>query len=181
MATIKKGKKFHGIASVAVIMGSQGPEKTQASDIVFSPIKQSEIKYLIYEKLDTGETCETAWKDFWLRTMSNSLSCAEQGDPLAAMQDILEKEKRQIVFQVSGLENIFRDVENDPVQQAAIRALCQGVTNILRELPDNRIGLLVFIEKDLVKSAIKQNFGQFEALCKALPLAKLEEKKHGDV
>ena len=55
--------------------------KTQVSDIVFNPLKQSEIKDLIHAKLEAGETGETVWKNFWLRIMSDSLSCREQEDP----------------------------------------------------------------------------------------------------
>ena len=80
------------------------------------------------------------------------------------------QKNEQILFQIDGLEDIFQNVDKDPVRQIAIRALCQGVTNTLRELPHNRIGLLIFIRKDLVRSAIKQNFGQFEALYKTFEL-----------
>jgi MinD-like ATPase involved in chromosome partitioning or flagellar assembly len=139
-------------------------------DIVFNSRRQSDIKDLIHSRLEAKETGETVWKNFWLRMMSDSMSCGEQEDPLAAMQDILQEKNEQILFQIDGLEDIFQNVDKDPVQQIAIRELCQGVTNTLRELPHNRIGLLIFIRKDLVRSAIKQNFGQFEALYKTFEL-----------
>lgn len=139
-------------------------------DIVFNLLKQSDIKDSIYGRLEAKETGETVWKNFWLRIMSDSMSCGEQEDPLTAMQNTLQEKNEQVVFQIDGLEDIFQNVGKDPVQQTAIRALCQGVTNALRELPDNRIGLLIFIRKDLVKSAIRQNFGQFEALYKTFEL-----------
>lgn len=142
----------------------------QVPSIVFNTLKQSKIKELIDGQLKAKETGETVWKDFWLRIMSDSLSCGEQEDPLTAMQNTLQEKNEQIVFQIDGLEDIFQNVGKDLVQQTAIRALCQGVTNALRELPDNRIGLLIFIRKDLVMSAIRQNFGQFEALYKTFEL-----------
>ncbi|MCD4675671.1 MAG: ParA family protein, partial [Desulfobacula sp.] len=98
-------------------------------DIVFNLLKQSDIKDSIYGRLEAKETGETVWKNFWLRMMSDSMSCGEQEDPLAAMQDILQEKNEQILFQIDGLEDIFQNVDKDPVQQIAIRALCQGVTN----------------------------------------------------
>jgi len=144
--------------------------RRQLPDMVFNPIKPSDIRDRIHAKLVEKETGEFAWKRIWLSIMADSLSCGKAEDPLAAMQDALLKSNAHVVFQIDGLEDIFHNVGTDQVEQTAIRALCQGVTNALRELTDNRIGLLIFIRKDLVRSSIKQNFGQFEALYKTFEL-----------
>ncbi|MDM8548926.1 hypothetical protein QUF72_02565 [Desulfobacterales bacterium HSG2] len=138
--------------------------------ILFNEIRQSEIRARIDEKKASKETNETVWKDFWLRLMADALSCGEENNPLKAIQKVLTKKDENVIFQIDGLEDQFQNIRNDPVEQTAIRALCQSVTEALQELPDNRIGLIIFIRKDIARSAIKQNFGQFEARYKAFEL-----------
>ncbi len=138
--------------------------------IPFNLITQDEIRARMDEKKGSGGTNETVWKDFWLKLMADALSCGKEDHPLKAIQKTLAEKDQKVIFQIDGLEDHFQYIRNDPVEQTAIRALCQSVTEALQELPDNRIGLIIFIRKDIVRSAIKQNFGQFEARYKAFEL-----------
>ncbi len=138
--------------------------------IPFNHITQDEIRARIDEKKDSGKTNETIWKDFWLKLMADALSCGDEDNPLKAIQKVLAEKDEKVIFQIDGLEDQFQNIRNDSVEQTAIRALCQSVTEALQELPDNRVGLIIFIRKDIVRSAIKQNFGQFEARYKAFEL-----------
>ncbi len=129
-----------------------------------------EMRDQIAETKELAKNDMSAWRKTWFRLMARTLGCDTGDDPLRSMQQLLAKEDTRIIFLIDGLENIFRDTGEDQIEQTAIEALCRDVINALREWPDNRIGLLVFIRKDLAKSSIRQNFGQFEALYKNLEL-----------
>ena len=143
---------------------------TKRNVMDFIPLTRREIETQIDEQREISKDNLSGWREFWLQLMARSLSCGSAPDPLAAMQERLAEHDTRIVFQIDGLEDHFQNIGKDPVEQAAIRALCQGVMEALQEWPGNRIGLLIFIRKDLVKSAIQQNFGQFEARYRSLEL-----------
>ena len=130
----------------------------------------SEILDYISKTRQSANTDKSAWRKSWFSLMATVMGCETSGDPLRAMQQLLSDENRSIVFQIDGLEYIFQNTGEDPVEQTAIEVLCRDVANALREWPDNRIGLIVFIRKDLAKSSIRQNFGQFEALYRNIEL-----------
>lgn len=136
----------------------------ETGKIEFKPVLSNEIEDRLAARKQDNSTDASVWRKFWINLMASSLSCEkDSANPLEAMQKMLSEKNSRIVFLIDGLEDIFQDAASDRVEEAAIRSLCQGVINNLEEWPDNRIGLLVFIRKDIVKSAIKQNFGQFEA------------------
>ncbi|MCP4218449.1 MAG: hypothetical protein GY765_27685 [bacterium] len=129
-----------------------------------------QIENLINKQKDTGLSDTTSWRNFWFRMMADSLSCPDSENPLEAMQALLKKKDKRVVFLVDGLEDYFREVAKDKVQQAAVEALCLSMVGALQDCRDNRIGLLIFIRKDIAKSAITQNFGQFESRFRTLEL-----------
>ena len=129
----------------------------------FVTLTMREVETQIDRQRDSAKDNLSGWREFWLQLMARSISCGSAPDPLAAMQKRLAENDTRIIFQIDGLEDRFQNIGKDPVEQAAVRALCQSVLEALQEWPGNRIGLLIFIRKDLVKSAIQQNFGQFEA------------------
>lgn len=138
--------------------------------LAFKPLTGREIETQIDKQRVSGKDNLSGWREFWLQLMAQSLSCGSAPDPLAAMQERLAEHDTRVVFQIDGLEDRFQNIGKDTVEQAAVRALCQSVLEALQEWPGNRIGLLIFIRKDLVKSAILQNFGQFEARYRSLEL-----------
>jgi cellulose biosynthesis protein BcsQ len=145
-----------------IVNDCQQNVKGSTKGILFQPLKTREIEDLIEHNKRSGEKDISSWREFWLRLMAKPLSCENEVDPLATMQKVLAESDIRIVFQIDGLENHFQDIGSSRVEQTAIEALCRSVVDTIQEWPDNRIGLLIFIRKDLVRSAIKQNFGQFE-------------------
>ncbi len=129
-----------------------------------------DIEQLIDNQKKNGAEDRSSWRDFWIKIMASVLGCENEENPLAAMQNILAEKKKRLVFLIDGLEDQFQYISSNKVEQTAIQALCQSVISSLQEWPDNRIGLLVFIRKDIVKVSIKQNFGQFESLYQAFEL-----------
>ncbi len=118
-----------------------------------------------------GLTDEIGWRDFWLQMMAQTAGIADGiPDPLLALQDKLEKANRYLTFTVDGLEDWLPGAQTEKVQQAAILGLCLSVLEKLIGLPNRRVGLVVFIRKDLPQAVLKQNFGQFERLHEAYEL-----------
>jgi hypothetical protein len=112
----------------------------------------------------------TGWKNFWIGLMARFMSCETATDPLEAMQAILEKKDARLIFLFDGIEDLFKDIINDKVHQTAVQSLCLNVINAVREWPGNRVGILVFVRKDIVRSSITQNFGQFHSRFKDLEI-----------
>ncbi|MGE5343302.1 MAG: KGGVGR-motif variant AAA ATPase [Candidatus Omnitrophota bacterium] len=139
-------------------------------EINFKILTNREVESWIDQEKKKKNSDASSWRDFWFQLMARSLACEEADDPLAMMQKRLTETNTRIIFQIDGLENYFQNTGTDEVEGAAIRALCQSVVEAIREWPDNRIGLLVFVRKDIVRASIKQNFGQFESLYRSLEL-----------
>lgn len=114
------------------------------------------------ELFDPLKGTEVEWKHFWRQLILESTGIGvESLDELQSY--LLDKDKR-VVFIIDGLEEIFQNITTESKERIAIRALVQGIVNELRSIPDSRIGLLVFIRRDLAMNAIEQNWGQFYSL-----------------
>ncbi|GAB7389203.1 ParA family protein [Bacillaceae bacterium] len=110
-----------------------------------------------------GVVSEFEWRDFWLSAMGKAVGYEAEADLWKIDQHLKAKGKR-VTFVVDGLEDIFTKITESEPQQKAVRALCQGIVSLIREIPDSNIGLIVFVRKDIVQHAITQNFGQFSRL-----------------
>jgi hypothetical protein len=102
---------------------------------------------------------ESAWRQFWIKIMLDTTGMPFNN--LIELNRHLAEKNRRIVFMIDGLEEIFKDVDKSPPQKRAITALSQGVIAELRSIPDNRVGLLLFLRKDIALNAIEQNWAQF--------------------
>ncbi len=135
----------------------------QNSSFPLCPLPDADIRKMIAEQLRTNSNDLINWKNFWLNMIAKLLSCEDDKNHLAAIQKKLSENKASFIFLIDGLEDCFQHIDQSREEQTAVRALCQELMNSLQEWPDNRIGLLVFVRKDIVRSSIRQNFGQFEA------------------
>jgi MinD-like ATPase involved in chromosome partitioning or flagellar assembly len=130
-----------------------------------TPASQSEIEDAIRKQLLDDTATESTWRHFWLGLIARSLGIGEPlGDPIAYLQGALEKSRTNVVVILDGLEDIFPGFSTTSQQQMALRSLCQDVPNALRRVPGQRLGLLVFLRKDIVRAVLTQNFTQFESL-----------------
>ncbi len=136
----------------------------------FKPLAETEIKERIDRELEKEVKNDSLWKNFWLKMIADSLCCRESENLMEAIQNKLSEQNKKIIFLIDGLEDYFQNVDKSEVQQSAIRSLCQDIPIALQELPENRVGFLVFIRKDIIQSAIGQNFLQFESLYKSFEL-----------
>jgi hypothetical protein len=77
---------------------------------------------------------------------------------------------KQLVIMVDGLEDLLPELAVNQAEQVALRALIQGVPSYLKSVPDNPLGILIFVRADLARAAVPQNYGQFSKLYEAFSL-----------
>ncbi|KRV49153.1 hypothetical protein AQ490_21330 [Wenjunlia vitaminophila] len=100
------------------------------------------------------------WRQRWLECLAWSAG-AQQGQPaeqflLARTADL----SGACLFVIDGLEDWLESLETES-RRVALRTLLVEVPAWLRMLRNRSLGLVVFVRQDLVRSAIRQNLGQF--------------------
>lgn len=115
--------------------------------------------YLVRSKAELSN--ESEWRDAWLNAIawSAGLATPDSSDARAAISRFNTTGKRLIAI-FDGLEDLFQEVATDPKQQIALRALVQEVPLWLSQLPSRAVGVIVFIRRDLVEFAVRQNVAQ---------------------
>ncbi|WP_261561577.1 ParA family protein [Frankia tisae] len=126
-----------------------------------SPAALLELRELITTAL-VEELDEAAWRRIWLTTFARSAGFLATPDDAEMTLTGLAR-NNHVIFVLDGLEDLFQEFSSDGRQQRALRALLVGCTEWLRSLRGRPLGLIVFIRRDLVFSAIQQNTDQFLA------------------
>jgi hypothetical protein len=149
-----------------------------ASTGVALTITQSQLADAVRIALRKPGTDEVWWRHKWFEIFASSFGAFVTAENAYAsvLIDHLRKSGKQIVVMIDGLEDLFPDIANNKSEQVALRALIQGVPNYLREVPDNPLGVLIFVRADLARSAVTQNYGQFSRLYEAFALQWNEEE-----
>ncbi|NEP10039.1 MAG: AAA family ATPase [Symploca sp. SIO2C1] len=115
------------------------------------------------------ETCQQAlhegqWRERWLDIIAWSIGCQpgqeKAGRKLTAH---LVQNKQQLVVIIDGLEDLFQDFSSDEAQQTALRALLQEVPEWLEQQPGRYLGIIIFVRRDIVLAAVRQNTAQMMA------------------
>ena len=137
-----------------------------------------EISDLLRIALREKDVDETWWRYKWFQIFAASLGLATEPFNAAAAYviDFLRKSKRQLTLMIDGLEDLFPDLASNQTEQMALRSLLQGVPAYLKSVPDNPLGILIFVRADLARAAIPQNYGQFSRLYEAFSLQWSEEE-----
>ena len=106
-------------------------------------------------------TTELEWRDAWLNAIawSAGLTSRDSKDGKMAIAAFVPGGKRLVAI-FDGLEDFFQEMATDPKQQTALRALVQEVPLWLSQLPSQAVGIVVFVRRDLVDFAIRQNVAQ---------------------
>ncbi|SED32240.1 MULTISPECIES: ParA family protein [Streptomyces] len=99
------------------------------------------------------------WRDRWLECLARAAGAAEGEDTEAFLVGI-NKASNATLFVVDGLEDWLESLDSEP-KRIALRALLMEVPAWLRRLRSRSLGLVVFVRQDLVRTAIRQNLGQF--------------------
>ncbi|MTV50956.1 ParA family protein [Heliobacillus mobilis] len=128
------------------------------------------IKDRLKNKTDWSEF---DWTLFWIENLAKSVNYqlprVSDGDPasifrssLQSFNYFLESQKLRFVYLIDGLEEIFEDIANKNSQQIALEALLKLPSRINEEIRKPNFGIIVFLRRDYLRYAIKQNAGQLE-------------------
>lgn len=98
------------------------------------------------------------WFSFWEALLVSSFN--PKLKTFAQMNEMLEKENKKIVILIDGLEETLRNVSKSEDEKKAVRVLCQDIVTVLKSRHP-RIGIIVFLRRDMAQDAITVNFAQF--------------------
>ncbi len=125
-----------------------------------SPLNTYTTTAFLKERLQASLT-EADWVSVWLDVIAWSLGFESQstgaGEKLFAE---LRAGNRTIIAVFEGLEELYASV-TDPGVEAAMRALLISLPQKLRSEPRRPVGLLIFVRRDTVEAAVRQNLDQF--------------------
>src|SRR5260370_17451691 len=112
---------------------------------------------------------ERDWRRVWLTAFARAagINTVEDG---AENSLITIASQRTLIFLVDGLEDIFQEFTRNERHQQALRVLLTDVLDWLRTLRGGRLGAIVFVRRDLVQWAVRQNTRQFLARYSAYEL-----------
>lgn len=104
---------------------------------------------------------EIEWLNFWEIMMVTSFN--PNIKTFEAMNDILEKNNKRVIFLFDGIEEHLQNITNSKTEKLAITALCQKiVTSLSIQYP--QIGIILFLRRDMAQDAITVNYTQFKQL-----------------
>lgn len=102
---------------------------------------------------------ELAWRSLWLECLAVAAG-VEPADGRSPEEALTELGKRaKAVFVIDGLEDLLQSLDAE-VKSTALRVLLIDVLAWLRSLRGRPFGLMVFVRRDLVTWAVRQNSGQ---------------------
>ncbi|MFI8915052.1 hypothetical protein ACIGW4_25975 [Streptomyces sp. NPDC053513] len=106
-----------------------------------------------------GGQDELGWRSLWLEclAMACGLEVSEQRTSEEALIELGRRAKA--VFVIDGLEDLMQNLDSD-TKRTALRVLLIDVLGWLRSLRGRPFGLVVFVRRDLVTGAVRQNSGQ---------------------
>lgn len=140
-------------------------ETQKALEVKGRNLDQTEIKDQIRKALKEETWNESDWRHFWFRLMAESLSFTlSKKYPLDIIQENLNRYGKQVIFMFDGLEDLFQEININISQQRALRTLLVDVPQNIKDLRNSRVGVVIFIRRDLIKTAVRQNSAQLEAL-----------------
>lgn len=135
--------------------------------------KQSTLRDAIRRNL-SGNTNwdQILWRKYWFHLIGKSLGIQPPNSEWISVEDIqsfLKSRNRRVIILFDGLEDIFQSILTDFHQQQALKGLLD-IPEHLREYRESHLGLICLIRRDLVRTVIKQNIGQYEARYSAFDL-----------
>jgi MinD-like ATPase involved in chromosome partitioning or flagellar assembly len=136
--------------AASVLNLSQRLDALRIQDIVRGWLKQD---------LHEGE-----WRERWLDLMAWTIGFrVDESGAGREVSEHLAKSGRNLLMLLDGLEDLFQSIGTSEQEQRALRALLQEVPNWLTQQPDRSVGILVFVRRDMVAAAVRQNSAQLLA------------------
>jgi MinD-like ATPase involved in chromosome partitioning or flagellar assembly len=107
---------------------------------------------------------EGQWRDRWLNAIAWGVGFQPQTEGAGReLTKHLVTAKQKLVVVIDGLEDLFQNFASDESQQTALRALLQEVPEWLNQQPGLPLGILIFVRRDILLAAIRQNAAQMMA------------------
>ncbi|MFJ2199616.1 KGGVGR-motif variant AAA ATPase [Streptomyces violaceusniger] len=122
-----------------------------------------EIKDLLRKGFSTlGAKDDLRWRQLWLECLALAAGVppSGRGDAETALTEL--GKRARAVFVIDGLEDLLQSLDSE-VKHTALRVLLIDVLAWLRSLRGRPLGLVVFVRRDLVKRAVRQNSEQLLA------------------
>lgn len=128
-----------------------------------SPQNEAQVRDYIRDGL-RHDLHEGEWRERWLNVIAWRLGF-EVGaqDAGARLPDHLRQIEASAVAIIDGLEDLFQSLVAAPREQKALRSLLQDVPAWIEQQPLRPLGIVVFVRRDMVLSAVKQNTAQLIA------------------
>ena len=125
-----------------------------------TPMAASDIHAVIRGHLDSGQS-ESAWRDIWIDCIAWAVGYEPHKSGAGrGLADWLDSHNRHLIGLFDGLEDLFQEIATSAPQQLALRVLLQDVPLWLTQRPSRRLAVLVYVRRDLVSLAIRQNHAQ---------------------
>ena len=104
---------------------------------------------------------EGLWRERWLDLMAWSVGFdARKHGAGRRLPEHLAQSRERIIILVDGLEDLFQNLASSEAEQRALRALLQEVPDWLSQQPSRPIGVVIFVRRDMVLNAVRQNPAQ---------------------
>lgn len=128
-----------------------------------SPMAESDtLDYLrdaVRSDLHEGE-----WRERWLNIIAWRLGFDPGSVSAGArLPGYLRERQKSAVAIIDGLEDLFQYLASDAREQTALRSLLQDVPDWIEQQPLRPLGILVFVRRDMVLNAVRQNPAQLMA------------------
>ncbi len=106
---------------------------------------------------------DSGWREKWLRVFCAIFNIDFDADASCEpnLKNYVGSLEKSVVFLIDGLEDLFADWIKPSSGIEPLRILLQDILRDLNKWSRGRIGLLIFIRKDIVRNAIQQNSEQF--------------------
>lgn len=126
-----------------------------------APASPLDLRDLIAEAL-RSKLSDIEWRRVWLTCLARSIGLKATPDNVEASLAVFAADNSRI-FLVDGLEDLLQNFSQDKAESQALRVLLVDCLDWLRSLRGRPLGLVVFVRRDLVQAAIRQNYRQFFA------------------
>jgi len=142
-------------------------ERVQRFNASWSKEKGEKLEKELQESFGTPHEPKkhTEWRELWFAYFCSLLGVhSSEGSP---WEQVFKKAapllQEQVVFLFDGFEDLFDNWlrRKDEEGITPLRILLQEIIRDMPSFSDSKVGILLFIRKDIVQRAIGQNFGQF--------------------
>lgn len=107
---------------------------------------------------------EGQWRERWLDVIAWGVGFQPQKEGAGrALTEYLAQKQQRLLVVIDGLEDLFQNFASDETQQTSLRGLIQEVPEWLGQQPGRPLGILIFVRRDMVLAAVRQNAAQMIA------------------